>query len=180
MGSNFALQRVCHDPKPAHTCIATATVNNSGTARFEGYAKWAIVQPQLLFETIPQLIDSWKDNWSLALSQFPENGATVAEAIRQGSAQGVCDVSYMPNVARHLGASAWIIEDPQRQDTPCSGVCQTPGEISDVNAYRAELHGVLNLLLALKAICSFHAIRERSVRLGCDNETAVFLADAEF
>jgi len=51
----------------------------------------------------------------------------------------------------------------------CSGITLVSGLTADVNAYRAELHGIHMALMAIKAICTFFGItQEGSIDVYCD------------
>ena len=49
------------------------------------------------------------------------------------------------------------------------GVCRTPGNQEDVNAYRSELMGLYLILLILKIVCEEYPITDGKVMMACDN-----------
>jgi hypothetical protein len=52
-------------------------------------------------------------------------------------------------------------------------VNQTPGRSKDHTPYRAEVGGVLGIVLTLENVCADHDIEEGKVMLGCDCESAL-------
>ena len=62
----------------------------------------------------------------------------------------------------------------------CQGetlVSETPAEI---NSYRAKLHGIHATLMAIKAICDFHAITEGSIKIFCNCDNAIVQAKSQW
>lgn len=142
-----------------------------GRVRYEGSAS-EVEKEETNPTTIKELIDEWELAWPLESSSFPDNGRTVAEALRDGSAIAVADGSYQPKLSDAVATAAWTIHAPKTK-TNCSGVCQAAGIRKDSNAYRGELQGIHAALLGILALCKFHEITSGSVRLGCDCETAI-------
>ena len=107
---------------------------------------------------------TWDSGWPLHKSNFHQEGAAIAQAIRDGTAQGVCDGSYKPKQADHLGAAGWVIKDSRRvsgvdfSPDSCLGIVRTTGIRKEVNAYRSELQGIHTMLLATKAVCIRHNV----------------------
>ncbi len=170
----FEELEVTWDPLPADACRATARKDTFGRILLEGWAtSFETETPQPT--TVRDVIDSWGEaNWPLEKSDF-ENAKSIAEAIESRKALAVCDGSYMPDACRSSGAAAWIVEHSDTQIC-CNGVVQTSGEEDEVNPYRSELQGLHALLMALLAICKLFNITQGYVKVGCDNETAVWLA----
>ena len=163
------------------TQLATVMIDYRGDARFEGAATLTLpgVLPSANLSSLRDLINTWPDNWPLDHS-YLEFSDGIARAIRDGTAQGVCDGSYMPMSSYHLGTAAWILEAPDSPTEHCAGICRTSGQPTEVNAYRSELQGVHGMLLAIKSICLHHKVTSGNIRLGCDNRTGVNLADQDF
>ena len=183
-GTNFRLHSV--GPPPAHAQRATAQDTTLARVRFGGSAM-NLATPPVVTMTLAHILRSMDHNWPLEYSTFPNEGLDIAIAIMQNRAHGVCDGSYMPTRAPHLGGAAWILEDASRvtsadqaAEGSCQGTVRVSGSEDDVNPYRAESQGVHAQLMALKAICFRHNIQQGSARLGCDNETCVGLADKDF
>ena len=110
--------------------------------------------------------------WPLATAWFPEEGSTLAEAIRKGTAIGVSDGSYKPNQATHLASAGWIVQDLHTKKH-IGGVLRVSGNPKETNAYRAELQGLHAMLMAITILCEFHWITQGSLVLGLDNEKGV-------
>jgi hypothetical protein len=96
--------------------------------------------------------------------------ATLVESIQQGTAVAVTDGSFKDT----MGTAAYVVQD--RLIDPTSRivlVIQTPGRSKDHTPYRAEIRGVLGIVLTLDKICADHDIEEGKVTLGCDYESAL-------
>jgi hypothetical protein len=96
--------------------------------------------------------------------------ATLAKSIRQGTAVAVTDGSFKDT----MGTAAYVLQDCLIDPT-CRivSVNQTPGRAKDHTPYRAEIGGVLGIVLTLDKICDEHDIEEGHVTLGCDCESAL-------
>ena len=181
-GSIFIREGFSLAPPAHNTELATVTVYSTNEVRFEGSAAPGTTATTTNYRSIEHLRDSWKDRWPIDLADFPNNGETVANAIREDRAQGGCDGSYKAERAADLGAAAWLLEDSNKVRSPalardsCCGVVRTSGTRDEVNAYRSELQGVHALFLAIKLLCIYHKITSGSIRLACDNKVAADLA----
>ena len=151
------------------------------TVQFGGTAPLNLQPPEVIPTTIEVAIANLaQGRWALDLSHFPRNAELVADAIRNGCCHGVTDGSYMASRAFDMGTAAWIMENWLRPGIQrCRGVVTTSGESSLVNAYRSELQGMHTMMLAIYVVCLVHSITEGSGRLGCDNETTVFLSQLD-
>lgn len=161
---------------------ATGVSLTENTLQFGGTAPRTLQPPEALPTTIDIAIANLSINgrWALDLSHFPRNGELVAAAIRNCCCHGVTDGSYMSSKAYDMGTAAWIMENwllPGMQR--CRGVVSTSGQDYLVNAYRSELQGMHTMLLAIHVVCLVHGITDGAARLGCDNETTVFLAQLD-
>jgi len=74
----------------------------------------------------------------------------------------------MANLSGKLAAAAWLIEHKLDWQVACSGHTPVSGLPRDVNAYRAELHGIHAVLMVIKAIIIFFGITCRSIDIYCD------------
>jgi len=100
----------------------------------------------------------------------PTQGQASTNAIHLGTAQVVCDESYMSAAYPDFATAAWLLKDSHfPHQNLCQGITHVPGPPADANVYRAELQGLHALLLAIKDLCSFHAITSVLVVVGCDN-----------
>ena len=169
-------------PPPADTEPATAWNINVDEVWFEGSAPLALPPQPPVSQSLRQLLDTWKHGWPLALSDFPANGAVLADAIRDGTVQGIADGSHKPEQAEDLGAAAWVLEDAVSvRDTgvspgSCRGMVRTSGTRSEVNACRSELQGAHAMFMAVKLSCACCKITSGSTCLACDNEVTADLA----
>jgi hypothetical protein len=146
---------------------ATAIVDWQGVATCGGSVPDCIPTPDS-FDLIGELIASWKDfAWPLQDSVFPDDLAPIAASLRNGTAIGCCDGSYMPKLSTSLGAAAWQLEDPAT-GVAIRGATQTSGGEKDVNSYRSELQGIYTILLGTYAVCLFCAISKGAMTVGCD------------
>jgi hypothetical protein len=109
----------------------------------------------------------------------PQDLDPIVQAIRNGTAHGCCDGSYMPDLSTELGAAAWKVEDPASCQSMW-GTTQTSGAERDVNSYRSELQGIYALLLAVTATCIFCNITEGEITIGCDNLAGVHRSHADW
>ena len=181
-GSIFRRDGFSMAPPPADTEPATAWNINVDEVRFEGSAPLALPPQPPVSQSLRQLLDTWKHGWPLALSDFPANGAVPADAVRDGTAQGIADGSCKPEQAEDPGAAAWVLEDAVSvRDTgvspgSCRGMVRTSGTRSEVNACRSELQGAHAMFMAVKLSCACCKITSGSMRLACDNEVTADLA----
>ncbi len=53
------------------------------------------------------------------------------------------------------------------------GAVIIPGSSKDQSAYRSELAGLYSIMVAIKKICEFFNLREGSIELGCDGQSAI-------
>ena len=96
-----------------------------------------------------------------------DNGATIAEAIRNGEANAISDGSFnFP-----YGTSSMVIEGSNQ-----SGRVQAdnvvPGHANQ-SAYRSELAGLYAIVAAILNICKVHNVEAGQVEIGCDGLSAL-------
>jgi len=127
--------------------------------------------------TIQDLITSWgEEAWPLEHSDF-SGCQSLAEAITKGTAHGVCDGSYMPELDATIGTAGWKAEDSEFPGgSCCRGATPTSGTSNEINAYRSEFQGIHAILLALTAVCEFFRVTSGYFWLGCDCLWALRLA----
>jgi hypothetical protein len=158
---------------PARAHRATATIDAHSRARFEGSSAIRHAVPPT-YTSLLQLANSLNVP-PLTASQLrlSHSHASLLFAIRDGTAMGCTDGSYMPKLSEAVGAAAWRIECPATSES-LQGWTQTTGIESEVDSYRSELHGLHSLLTGLEALCSFFQLTEGAVTIGCDNKTAIY------
>ena len=97
----------------------------------------------------------------------------MASAIQEGTAIGVSDGSH--DTVRCT--SAFIITH-RRQGNTSNRFCNVkgnnvvPGVPHEQDSYRAELGGLMGLLVTLEMPCQVHQIQQGSIELGLDGEGA--------
>jgi len=116
------------------------------------------------------IIQLWREQaWPLHSSVFPNQGLVIANAIHLGTAQGVCDRSYISAASPGFTTVAWLLEDSHfPHKNLCQGITHVSGPPADANVYHTELQGLHTSLLAIKGLFSFHVITSGSVVVGCD------------
>jgi len=109
--------------------------------------------------------------WPLHYSHFPDQGHTIAISMSAGTALAICNSSYMPTCFPHLTAVAWILHPgPDSTAIPCHGATQVQGKPHMINSYRAELQGLLTVLLAVNDICSEQHVTTGCITISCNNQ----------
>jgi len=79
----------------------------------------------------------------------------------------------MPHRYPNLATTAWFLADLQADpDTLFFGASPVSGPPTEINAYRAELQGIHNLLVAIEFFCAQYDIKEGGITVGCDNQGA--------
>jgi hypothetical protein len=100
---------------------------------------------------------------------FPtDDGATIADAIRQGNAIGVSNGSFKDK----FGTACWILQG-ETADGEIKCPCLVPGNGSVQSAYRSELAGLYGMVTMINAICEFYHIKLGAIELGCDGIQAL-------
>ena len=89
----------------------------------------------------------------------------MVELIGKGSCIAVTDRSYDPET--NLATACWIIEDDKKHHQ-AKGASQTPGNGTDMDAYRAELYGIYCILLCMKYICDEYKLQTGKIKILCD------------
>jgi hypothetical protein len=101
--------------------------------------------------------------WAVESCEIIDNGHTIAEAIRNGTAVGVSDGSFKDQ----FGTAFWILQG-KTADSEMKGPCTVPGSSDVQSAYRSELAGLYGMITMVNAICAFHKIETGAIELGCD------------
>ena len=124
------------------------------------------------FNTFDEYIDSLPDDTKRLLehTQFPDNGLSIAHAIRTGTALAVTDGSY--NEELNSGAAAWIIVGSD-DSIKCEGRIGQYHTSETMDSYRAESLGVLAVITATEHICRYHRIKSGGLTVACDNDASL-------
>ena len=101
-------------------------------------------------------------------TQHKKDVQQIAEAIINGTAIAVSDGSF----SKAHGTAAWIIQGVSGPGE-VGGVLVVPGYPSDQSPYRSELAGLYAIMTAVEAICAFYNIKEGSIEVACDGESAL-------
>ena len=169
-----AAKRKFHNPQPAETIPkdayqATVEVGRSfvfltGWALFRDVAR---SEHDGLHEFIQESVHQ-DAKWAVERFQNSDDGATIADAIRKGTAIGVSDGSFKD---KH-GTACWILQgETATGKIKCS--CVVPGIGAVQSAYRSELAGLYGMITMINAICAFHDIISGTIELGCDGIQAL-------
>ena len=73
---------------------------------------------------------------------------------------------------KHVLRSRWILEGNDNKNR-AKGASQTPGNGTDMDAYRAELYGIYCILLSVKYISEHFQIRDGEIKIICDCKGAL-------
>ncbi|MCA1800669.1 MAG: hypothetical protein LC650_05195 [Actinobacteria bacterium] len=104
-----------------------------------------------------------------------DDGATIAEALRQKTAIAVSDGSLKYS----FGTAAFIIEGTNHNNN-IRGVNQVPGPIHDGDSHRCEVSGLYSIVLIVKAIAQQHNVQQGHILIACDNETSLRIFDPDY
>ena len=98
----------------------------------------------------------------------------VAEALNTNSLVAVSDGSYKEE--EEMATAAVVLEDTERNFKLKVSII-TPGDSSDLNAYRAELSGMLAIICYINNICEEFQLDNRNYTIHCDGKSALDTAD---
>ena len=116
------------------------------------------------FHTLPQ-----NKRWSVNNTLLPnDNCHQLVESIKNQSAIAMSDGSFKDS----YGTTGFIITGDDISSSVI-GVAPCLGRREYHDAYRAELTGVLAMLIILETLCKSHSIEDGLVTLSCDNDTAL-------
>jgi hypothetical protein len=104
-----------------------------------------------------------------------DDGVTIANAIRAGTAIAVSDGS----LKLQTGTAAFVIEGPNKSHR-IRGVTDVPGPLSDGDSHRPELTGLFAIAVFINTLCSFHRVTQGTVTIACDNKNAIDTLDPDF
>jgi len=112
---------------------------------------------------------------NLMTSSLPsKNLGHLIIAIQAGTTIGASNRSLILQHYLSLGTATWVSLDVECSfPSICCGVSQVPVQASAIDAYLAELHGLLTLTHAVTFICKQHNITTSYVTIACDNHGAI-------
>jgi len=93
----------------------------------------------------------------------------LIQGIEQDNAICVTDGSFKDK----MGTAGMTLSPSMNHRSRHRGVNQTPGHPNDISAYRAELGGMLGIVLYLKKLCQDHQIDRGKITLACDCDSAL-------
>ena len=112
------------------------------------------------------------DHWAVSKLRSKDEGKSIAEAIQAHQAIAVSDGSGSPT----LLSSAFILTAKSARLAktlhPVHGGNIVPSNASEMDSYRAELGGVMGVLVTLQILGELHGITEGSLVLGLDGDEA--------
>ncbi len=113
------------------------------------------------------------DQWAATNLKCEDEGVTIAGTIRQGTAIAVSDGSY----GAGFSTSGFVLTSRKKGTPskvhPVTGSNIVPGSSEDHDSYRAELGGVMGVVVTLALICSLHNVLSGSIEIGLDGEEAM-------
>jgi exonuclease III len=146
------------------------TVTSTGSAEEEDTT---CVRQDTLQERIGQLPETAK--WAIQHLEVTDNGEAIAAAIKEGTAIAACDAGLKFG----LGTAAYVLEGRNKEGR-VRGVNKVPGPIKEGDSHRCEMSGIYAVIVLVKEICALHQIGQGSIRVYCDNETALEIFDVEY
>jgi len=118
--------------------------------------------------------DSPPPDWALSRTKSPADSSCLVVAIWSSTAIALSDGSYMPQHYPNLAAAAWFLVDSMAaMESLFFGAAPVCGPPPAINAYRAELQGIHDLLVAIEFICNQYDISEGGLTVGCNNQGAL-------
>jgi hypothetical protein len=162
--SNLIRASVTHSRKSSYI-----TVTSTGEAR----QRVDEPAPATLQERIERLPEATK--WALKHLQITDNGAAIADAIRNGTAVAMSD----GGLKFGLGTAAFVLEGGDSRGR-IRGVNVVPGPIRDGDSHRCETSGLYAVSVLIKEICATHAISSGKVTVCCDNTSALEVFEPDF
>jgi hypothetical protein len=162
--------------RPPDLQRATIIRRNPSRILCTGWSKEKSKQSVEINTTLEDAIESLPSSQQWAFQHFKctDNGLTIAEAIRQGTAIAVSDGSFK----NELGTAAFVIEGKDQTNRILAGHL-TPGPPLSQSSFRSELSGLYGIVSLVNTICQFHHITEGKVCCACDGKQAIEQAFAD-
>ena len=122
-------------------------------------------------QTLPDILNILKptEDWTLELIHSHDQGATIRDAIKEGTCLAISDGSFKNN----RGTSAGIIEKEGVPESRMIILNRVPGISDDHSPYRAELAGVCGTITAIEKIVEHYKILSGKVRVGLDGQSVI-------
>ena len=172
IGKNFARQGRSQQAPPSTARRTIVERRSAVTIYHTGTADTLTGQAECRHSSLVQLILAPRPGRSWATSAWnnDDDGAYLAECIRNGTAKAVSDGSYKDD----LGTAAFVLEGAIEEHHWILGTNRVPGIEEDQSAYRSELAGLYAIVCAVEDICKYHHIDKGSITIACDGESALY------
>ena len=116
--------------------------------------------------------------WLLdSLTLDDDNALIWRQDIEDGTIKVVSDGSY--NNKDKAGTAAWIMESACG-NYQMGGTAPVPGPPESQSSHRSELFGLIAATLHINKFCKAHAVRQGSIRMGCDGLGAINIAKEDY
>ena len=102
----------------------------------------------------------------LYVHEWPDDMTEICNALRQGNLEAVADGSYKK--PQGIGTTAWIVTTYD-SSSECTGASQVPGNADIMESYRAEIYGILSIIVFIDLIADHFHIDEGHITIACDN-----------
>ena len=164
---------------PEDSCPASVAKDPQGHPLLLGHSPYPL-PPTLDEETLEPTtlvqargLLSSGDKWAVQHLKSSDNGKALAAFIKEGKAIAVSDGSQDTGYATS-GFTLTPRKKKWLKDCPSiKGSNSVPGNCSDLDSYRAELGGVMGIVVTLAMICRIHSITSGSLQLGLDGKSAL-------
>ena len=134
-----------------------------------------IAPPTSLYQSLERLPED--SRWAVKYMDIPDDGITLAEAIRSNQAIGVSDGSLKFSA----GTAAFVFEGSSSFNR-IRGVTDVPAPVSQGDSHRPELTGLFAMVIFINALCLYHRISDKglTMTIACDNQHAIQVFDQGF
>ena len=108
--------------------------------------------------------------WAVQDIKFAPGGIEkIVEQIKNGTARVMADGSTKDG----RSSSGFLFIGDEEYENFFEGGNHIPGREKDQNSFRAELGGILALILIIEYICEKYQIEKGAITLGCDSTSAL-------
>jgi hypothetical protein len=169
---------------PYHTTVmpdnllpATVEINSSSITMTAHVTDMPLPFPEPDIHSFTDAVEfvNHSDKWAISHLHAPDEGRQLAQSIQQQTAIAVSDGSYADDV----GTAGFLLHQEGDRSQAVVGVNLVPGNANEQSAYRAELAGIVGILVTLQIVCTFYNITEGSISIGLDGEMALKQAETE-
>ena len=105
-------------------------------------------------------------NEMLKTHELPQDLTPIKNALRDGTLEAVADGSYKKSYG--MATAAWIITAPN-STSECIGALQVPGSPDILESYRAEINGILAIIVFIDLLSRYYKIDDGHITIACDN-----------